>query len=75
MTKVDNRDRALTEDDGTRLEMMGWYGGGKPKDPCRNKFVTELGTKGVKTIWEQYQVNGTYHNKRMMLHPTRNYAS
>ena len=47
MTKVDNGDRALTKDGETCLEMIGWYGGDKLKDPDRNKVVIKQGTKGV----------------------------
>ena len=50
MTKVDNGDRNLTEDEETGLEMIGWYGGDKPEDPDRNKVVIKPGTKA----WGRY---------------------
>ena len=77
MTKMANGDRALTKDEETCPEKIGWYRGDKPEDPDRNKVITKPGTNCVETIWEQCRAPRTEYHERMrgpadiLRHPAR----
>ena len=78
MPEVANMDRDPTDDKEMPLGSMGWCGGDKPMDPCRDTITPDLRIKGAAMILEQSRIYGTNHPSEMTANiipnPTRTFT-